>query len=209
MEYIDLMKELRLELAAEYLVMAAMLAEIKSRMLLPRQIEATEEEDPRAELIRRLQEYERIKQAAQDIDEIPRELRDTFPVDVLQAEYVQEQRLPDVNLKEMLQALQDVLRRVEMNAHHAIAREPLSIRERMSRILSTLSVDDFMPFSSFFDVGEGRSGVVVTFIAILELLKQRTIEIVQAQAFAPIYVKPAVTAQGDESDESEETKEHY
>lgn len=204
MEYIELMQEMRLELAAEYLVMAAMLAEIKSRMLLPRPVEDSEEEDPRSELIRRLQEYERIKHAAQDLDELPREQRNTFPVDVLQAEYVEEKRVPDVDLKDLFSAIKEVMRRVEMNAHHAIAREPLSIRERMTRILSTLSVDDFMPFSSFFDAEEGRSGVVVTFVAILELLKQRTIEIVQSQSFATIYVKPAVAIAGDKPDESEE-----
>lgn len=191
MEYIELMTELRLELAAEYLVMAAMLAEIKSRMLLPRPVENAEEDDPRAELIRRLQEYERIKKAAQDIDDLPRDQRDTFQLDVLQSEYVQECKLPDVRLNELLRALQDVLRRADMNAHHAISREPLSIRERMTRILSTLSVDDFVPFSSMFDSSEGRRGVIVTFIAVLELLKQRAIEIVQAQVFAPIYIKPA------------------
>ena len=191
MEYIDLMQELRLELAAEYLVMAAMLAEIKSRMLLPRPVESTEEEDPRAELIRRLQEYERFKKAAEDIDELPRMERDIQEVKILQTEIVQEDKLPQVEMKDLLTALQQVLRRAEVYASHAIQREPLSLRERMTSVLNSLSVDDFVEFTSLFDKNEGRSGVVVTFIAILELLKEQVIEIVQSGVYAPIYVKPA------------------
>ena len=191
MEYIDLMQELRLELAAEYLVMAAMLAEIKSRMLLPRPVESTEEEDPRAELIRRLQEYERFKKAAEDIDELPRMERDIQEVKIIQTEIVQEDKLPQVEMKDLLTALQQVLRRAEVYASHAIQREPLSLRERMTSVLNSLSVDDFVEFTSLFDKNEGRSGVVVTFIAILELLKEQVIEIVQSGVYAPIYVKPA------------------
>ena len=205
MEYIELMKELRLELAAEYLVMAAMLAEIKSRMLLPRPVEATEEEDPRAELIRRLQEYERFKQAAEDISEIPRMERDMQEVSILQTEVVEEKKLPQVEIKDLIHALHQVLRRAEMYATHAIQREPLSVRERMTQILNNLSVDDFVEFGSLFNIKEeGRSGIIVTFIAILELLKEQVIEIVQSEIYAPIYIKPAghsPAVEGERSDE--------
>ena len=191
MEYIDLMKDLRLELAAEYLVMAAMLAEIKSRMLLPRPVEEGEEDDPRAELIRRLQEYERFKKAAEDIEEIPRIERDFEEINVMQTEVVEEKKLPQVEMKDLMHALAHVLRRAEIYAAHEIQHEPLSIRERMTQVLSTLSVDDFVEFSSLFTKEEGRAGVIVTFIAILELLKEHVIDIVQAEAYGPIYVKPA------------------
>ena len=203
MEYIELMKELRLELAAEYLVMAAMLAEIKSRMLLPRPVETTEEEDPRAELIRRLQEYERFKQAAENMNELPRMERDMQELSVLQTEIVEEKKLPQVEIKDLVHALQQVMRRVEMYASHAIQREPLSVRERMTHILNSLSVDDFVEFGSLFSKEEGRGGVIVTFIAILELLKEQVVEIVQSEVYAPIYVKPAGQAAvvGENSDE--------
>ena len=194
MEYIELMREMRLELAAEYLVMAAMLAEIKSRMLLPRPVEEDDEDDPRAELIRRLQEYERFKQAAEDLDEIPRMQRDIQEINVIQTEVVTEEKLPQVDLKDLMHALNDVLKRAEANAAHEIKQEPLSLRERMTQVLSALSVDDFVEFSSLFTKDEGRDGVIVTFIAILELLKERVIEIVQSEVFAPIYVKPASQA---------------
>ena len=191
MEYIELMKDLRLELAAEYLVMAAMLAEIKSRMLLPRPVEEGEEDDPRAELIRRLQEYERFKKAAEDIEELPRVERDILEINVIQTEVVVEEKLPQVDMKDLMHALQQVLRRSEMYAAHEIQQEPLSLRERMTQVLSSLAVDDFVEFSSLFTAAEGRDGAIVTFIAILELLKDRVIEIVQSEVFAPIYVKPA------------------
>ncbi len=190
-EYVELMKEMRLELAAEYLVMAAMLAEIKSRMLLPRPVEDADEEDPRAELIRRLQEYERFKQAAEDIDGLPRMERDIHEINVIQTEVVVEEKLPQVDLKDLMHALNEVLKRAEMYASHEIQQEPLSLRERMTQVLSSLAVDDFIEFSSLFTKEEGRDGVIVTFIAILELLKERVIEIVQSEMFAPIYVKPA------------------
>lgn len=190
-EYVELMKEMRLELAAEYLVMAAMLAEIKSRMLLPRPVEDADEEDPRAELIRRLQEYVRFKQAAEDIDGLPRMERDIHEINVIQTEVVVEEKLPQVDLKDLMHALNEVLKRAEMYASHEIQQEPLSLRERMTQVLSSLAVDDFIEFSSLFTKEEGRDGVIVTFIAILELLKERVIEIVQSEMFAPIYVKPA------------------
>jgi len=191
-EYIDLMKEMRLELAAEYLVMAAMLAEIKSRMLLPRPVEEEDEDDPRAELIRRLQEYERFKKAAEEVNEMPRMHREIFPVSVIQSEYEYERPQPTVEMKDVLIAFQEVLRRAQMFASHHIQREPLSVRERMSRVLSMLNVDDFVEFRQFFDAEEGRGGVIVTFLALLELIKGHVIELVQSEPFAPIYVKPAV-----------------
>ena len=192
MEYIELMKEMRLELAAEYLVMAAMLAEIKSRMLLPRPVEDEEEEDPRAELIRRLQEYERFKKVAEDINELPRMYRDTFEVSIIQAEYEHERPQPTVDLKDVLFAFREVVQRAQMFASHHIQREPLSVRERMSRVLSVLNVEDFVEFNRLFDIEEGRGGVIVTFLALLELIKDHVIELVQSEPFAPIYVKPAV-----------------
>ncbi len=194
MEYIELMREMRLELAAEYLVMAAMLAEIKSRMLLPRPVEENDEEDPRAELIRRLQEYEQFKQAAEDIDNLPRVERDIQEIRVIQTEVVTEEKLPQVDLKDLMHALNEVLKRAENYASHEIQQEPLSLIERMTQILSSLSVDDFVEFGSLFTKEEGRDGAIVTFIAILELLKDRSIEIVQSEIFAPIYVKPATQA---------------
>jgi segregation and condensation protein A len=192
MEYVDLMKELRLELAAEYLVMAAMLAEIKSKMLLPRQDdEEAEEDDPRAELIRRLQEYERYKQAAEDLDELPRLERDQFQVEAEMQHKKQEQKLPDVDLREMLLALKDVLHRADMFSSHHVQMEPLSVRERMSLVLGAINSESFTDFADLFDVEEGRMGVVVTFLSILELIKDGLIVLVQVDAFGPIHVKAA------------------
>jgi len=190
MSYIDMMTDLRLELAAEYLVMAAMLAEIKSRMLLPRPHEDEEEgEDPRAELIRRLQEYERFKQAAEDLNALPQLGRDVYPVRAELVARHSEQKHPDVDLRELLHALRDVMHRADMFSSHHVTREPLSLRERMSRVLETLKADQFTDFSALFDISEGRQGVVVTFMAVLELIKQSLIELVQAEPFAPIHVK--------------------
>lgn len=192
MEYIGLMKGLRLELAAEYLVMAAMLAEIKSRMLLPQPIAEEDEEDPRSELIRRLQEYERFKKVSEQIDELPRMYRDTFGTSVMQSEYQYERPRPSVGLKELLFAFSEITQRARMFASHRIQYEQLSVRERMSRILGVLKVEDFVDFQTLFVVEEGRGGVIVTFLALLELLKNHVIELVQSKPFAPIYVKPAV-----------------
>jgi segregation and condensation protein A len=190
MQYIEVMTELQLDLAGEYLVMAATLAEIKSRMLLPRAAPQGEglEEDPRAELIRRLQEYERFKQAAMELDELPRLERDTW---IGSAEFNDRQVvrvLPDITLKELLIAFRDVAVRSEMFAHHHIHREPLSVRARMSDILSGLKPEVFTEFTQLFQQDEGRMGVAVTFIAILELKREGLIEIVQNEAFAPIHV---------------------
>ncbi len=189
-EYIELMQDLRLELAAEYLVMAAMLAEIKSRMLLPRvEVDDEEEIDPRAELIRRLQEYERFKQAAEDIHAMPQLGKDVHPVEVAAPYKHVEQEPPDVDLKEILLALKDVLHRADMFTSHQVSAESLSLRERMSQVLEAVNGDVFRNFTDLFDLSEGREGVVVTFMAVLELIKQQLIELVQAEAFAPIHVK--------------------
>lgn len=189
-EYIDIMQALELELAADYLVMAASLAEIKSRMLLPRPaIEEAEECDPRAELVRRLQTYERFKKAAQALDELPRWERDIFPVQVELPPIDKVKPEPSVTLPDLLEALRDILQRAQLFAHHHIKKEPLSIRERMSRILSVVKAEEYTQFHSLFTVEEGRSGVVVTLIAILELLRHATIELVQAEPFSPIYIK--------------------
>lgn len=189
-KYVEMMQDFQFELAAEYLVMAAMLAEIKSRMLLPRP-EAIEEEesDPRAELIRRLQEYERFKKAAMDIDELPRMGRDVYPVSS-DIDYSTPTQEPDVSMKELMLALKDVMTRAEMFTHHNIERETLSVRERMSIVLERLSKEGFTRFSTLFSYEEGKSGVVVTFLAILELSKQRMLEIVQTETYGAIHVKP-------------------
>lgn len=190
MEYIDLMQEMRLELAAEYLVMAAMLAEIKSRLLLPRSAEAEgDEDDPRAELVRRLQEYERYKQAAEDLDALPQVGRDVFPASAQAPDRQATRSVPDVDLKEILLAFRDVMKRAEMFTHHHIQMEPLSVRERMSNVLSQVTADNFTDFHSLFKPEEGRMGVVVTLLAILELIKESLLELIQADAFGRIYVK--------------------
>jgi segregation and condensation protein A len=191
MGYIDLMQELRLELAAEYLVMAAMLAEIKSRMLLPRPMNGEGEEvDPRAELVRRLQQYEVFRVAAEDIDKLPRVGRDLHLV-LVENKHRPKRPEPSVSLFELLDAFKQIMVRAELYRRHRVMREPLSVRERMTRILSTVSVDSFVEFESLFDIKEGRMGLVVTFIAILELLKEAAIVMVQQEPFAPIHIKAA------------------
>lgn len=190
MEYVDLMRELQFELAAEYLLMAAMLAEIKSRMLLPRNEEAPEEEeDPRAELVRRLQEYERYKQAALDLDTIPREGRDVFNASAVAPDLKLERPLPDVDLQSVLMAFKEIMQRAKLVEKHHVQRETLSIRERMGTILGRISSESFTDFKSLFDPKEGRMGVVVTFLATLELLKQALIEVVQKEPFSPLHIK--------------------
>lgn len=190
--YIQLMGELNLELAAEYLVMAALLAEIKSRMLLPRQSEQDDDEDdPRATLIRRLQEYECIKAAAEEMDFLPRVERDIFAVDIDISTLDIAQQLPDIQLRDMLLAFQDVLKRVDQFSHHQITKEALSVRERMATILANLKGKDSLLFSQLFIRKEGRSGVVVSFLAILELGKEGLIEIIQSEPFTEIRVRSA------------------
>jgi len=207
-QYIELMKELQLELAGEYLVMAAMLAEIKSRMLLPRPMDAEEEEaDPRAELIRRLQEYERYKQAAERIDNLPQAERDYYLLSADIGEKPVVTRLPDMTLRELLLAFKDVLHRAEMLAHLQVRREPLSVRQRMSEVLSRLQTGGFQEFQDLFDLSEGRMGITVTFLALLELLKESLIELVQTEPFAPIYVRVPTAAEplrvGSSADEQQ------
>lgn len=191
--YVEMMNALQFELAAEYLVMAAMLAEIKSRMLLPRSAEEVEEEeDPRAQLIRRLQEYERFKKAAEDIDALPRSGRDVFQASAQAPDRNVSRPDPEVDLKEILLALSEVLRRADMYESHHVEKERLSTRERMAQVLDKLQGSQFLPFVSLFTVQEGRLGVVVTFLAVMELIKESLVEIVQNESFGPIHVKARI-----------------
>ena len=197
MEYINLINELQFELAAEYLVMAAVLTEIKSRMLLPRQEDTQEDEtDPRAELIRKLQEYERFKEAAIDINHMPRMNRDFWVASAEAPESDKPRPMPQVELQEMLVELARVLKRAENFASHHVALEPLSTRERMSDILEKVNQANgqFVPFLSLFSIEEGRSGVVVTFIAMMELLKESLLDIVQTEPYSLIHVRIAGVA---------------
>ena len=191
MRYIELMQVLQLELAGEYLLMAATLAEVKSRMLLPRMgaEQTSDEADPRAELVRRLQEYERFKRAAEGIDRMPRLERDVW---VASAEIMDRKivRLPpQVSLQEMLLAFQEVLSRSDMFAHHHVQREPLSVRQRMTEVLAALTETAFVDFVRLFRAAEGRRGVTVTFVAVLELLREGLIELVQSEAYGPLHVR--------------------
>jgi segregation and condensation protein A len=190
MAYIGMLEELQFELAAEYLVMAAILAEIKSRMLLPRPSgDEEEEEDPRAELVRRLQEYERFKQAAEDLDDLPRQDRDFMLAEAYVAERTVIQVPPEVDLQDMLAALRDVLHRAELYSHHFVQMEPLSVRERMTAIIDRLRESPYLEFHRFFTVQEGRMGVVVTFLALMELTRERIVDIIQNKPLGQIYVK--------------------
>lgn len=190
--YIDLMSDMQFELAGEYLVMAATLAEIKSRMLLPRSMqEDTDEDDPRAELVRRLQEYERFKQAAEDLNALERLERDVLPAGAEATERKIVTTLPDVTLKEVLIAFKEAIERAEMFAHLHVQREPLSVRERMSAILVALKGEKYANFSDLFDSAEGRMGVTVTFLAMLELLREALIEVVQNEPYGPLHVRTA------------------
>lgn len=188
--YIELMEKMSIELAAEYLVMAALLAEIKSRMLLPKPPNAEEdEEDPRAYLIRKLQEYEAIKKVAEKLDFLPRDERDTFQVLVEAAIVNQAKPLPDVEFKELLLAFQAVLKRTEQLTHHQISKEPLSVRERMAAILEKLNRSDSLAFAALFTRSEGKIGVVVSFLAILELSKEGIVDIFQSESSGIIHIK--------------------
>jgi chromatin segregation and condensation protein Rec8/ScpA/Scc1 (kleisin family) len=191
MRYIEMMQVLQLELAGEYLLMAATLAEVKSRMLLPRVSteDASDEADPRAELVRRLQEYERFKRAAEGIDRMPRLERDTWVASAELADRKVVRIPPQVTLQEMLSAFQDVLSRSDMFAHHHVQREPLSVRQRMADVLIALQTNAFVDFVRLFTPEEGRRGVTVTFVAILELLREGLIELVQSEAYAPLHVR--------------------
>ena len=197
MKYIELMQDLQLELAGEYMVMAATLAEIKSRMLLPRPATQGDgsDEDPRAELVRRLQEYERFKRAAAEIDSLPRLERDVWPTTAELKDRAPAHAMPQIALQEMLIAFKEVVARSEMFAHHHIQRERLSVGERMSDILAQLEgASGFVPFLELFRPEEGRMGVTVTFAAVLELMREGLIEIVQAEAYGPLHVRAASPA---------------
>ena len=195
-DYIDLMHALRLELAAEYLVMAAILAEIKSRLLLPRPPSdvAGDESDPRAELVRRLQEYERYKRAAEDLNALPRVERDTSVAHADAGERSVTRVPPAVDLRELLLALKDVLRRAELSGAVAVQRDALSIRERMSDLLRLIEDGAFHAFTEIFKPEQGRLGIVVSFIAMLELIKEGLLDVLQEQPLAPIYLKACSAA---------------
>lgn len=190
MGYVEAMRARRLELAAEYLVMAAMLIEIKSRMLLPRpeKMEEGEDTDPRAELVRRLLEYEQTRQAARTLERMPQSGRDFQPVSVW-IEKLAVQRLPQVRPEDLSAAWGDIVRRASMTRHHRISRQELSVREHMSRILKTLREHHYSPFAELFARSGGRAELVVTFLAILELVRERLVEIVQTAPFAPIHAR--------------------
>lgn len=190
LEYIALMKSLKIELAAEYLLMAAILAEIKSRLLLPKNKEQEDiEEDPRAELIRRLQEYELFQAGANYLDELPRIERDNFSLEVMDCDNLSiKKEWPEVSFDELILAFKSVLKQSENTRHHKIERESLSIRQRMAEILTKLSPEQFVLFTSLFELKEGRQGLVVTFIAALELVKQSMLTLVQTEAYGPIHV---------------------
>tara|TARA_B100001750_G_scaffold233917_1_gene234671 strand:- start:217 stop:1083 length:867 start_codon:yes stop_codon:yes gene_type:complete len=187
--YINLMKELELELAGEYLLMAAMLAEIKSKMLLPLFEEVEDEEDPRAELVRRLLEYERYRTASEELNKLQRLERDIFITGVESSHLAQPIELPEIALQELMLSFQEVLKRAEMFTSLHLLKEPLSVRERMATILEKLKNKDFIDFTDLFDLEEQKTGLVVTFLAILELMKESLIEIVQTKAFGVIHVK--------------------
>jgi len=188
LQYVDLMQEFNLDLAAEYLLMAAMLMEIKSRLLLPSTQENEQESDPRAQLVQQLREYAQYKQAAQDLDALPRMERDIFLAAVERPNIPKEIIVPDISWSAMLEAMRDVMERASLFTSHQIMREPLSVRERMSLILEQLKITQTIDFMSFFTLEEGRAGVVVTLLAILELAKESLIQIVQPQPFEMIQV---------------------
>ena len=191
-DYINLMIELELELAGEYLLMAAMLAEIKSRLLLPIFEEIEDEEDPRAELVRRLLEYERYRKVSEEINELDRVERDIYPSSVETAQFEQPLVLPDIQLKELVISFQEVLKKAEMFSTLHFTKEPLSVKERMIKILEKIENEDFVRFEDLFDLKEQKIGLVVTFLAILELMKELLIEIVQAEEFGTIHVKTLI-----------------
>ena len=191
--YINLMKELELELAGEYLLMAAMLAEIKSKMLLPLFEEIEDDEDPRAELVRRLLEYERYRSVSEELNKLQRLERDIFITGVESSHLAKPIELPEIALQELMVSFQEVLKRAEMFTSLHLLKEPLSVRERMSTILEKLKSKDFLDFTELFDFEEHKTGLVVTFHAILELMKESLIEIVQAKDFGVIHVKALIS----------------
>ena len=203
MEYIELMRNLRLELAAEYLVMAATLAEIKSRLLLPRPALEAVESDPRMDLVRRLQEYERFKTAAENLDGLPRVGREISLAQARPEKIETTVVLPVPHVRELLEAFRDAMQRAEMFTRHHVAREPLSVRERMTRILARVSAGTGAQFSEIVDPAEGRMGVVVCLLAVLELVKGAMVELSQDAPFAPLLIQVARARQAEPAIESE------
>ncbi len=190
LDYVEMMRAKNLELAAEYLVMAAMLIEIKSRMLLPRPAVVDEEEDPRAELVRRLLEYEQMKKAAQQLDALPQVGRDVLAISVL-IERTALERLPDVHPRDLAEAWRTLLFRARMTKHHRVSREELSVREHMSQILRQLKESRVLEFTELFDPSLGIAVLVVTFLALLELAREMLIDVTQSEGYAPIYIRIA------------------
>jgi segregation and condensation protein A len=190
LDYVEMMRSKNLELAAEYLVMAAMLIEIKSRMLLPRPAAVEEEDDPRAELVRRLLEYEQMKKAAQQLDALPQVGRDVLAISVL-VERTALERLPEVHPRDLAEAWRTLLFRARMSQHHRVSREELSVREHMSQILRRLKESRVLEFGELFDPSRGVSVLVVTFLALLELAREMLIDVTQSEGFAPIYIRIA------------------
>ena len=188
-EYIKMMESMDFELASDYLVMASTLAEIKSRMLLPDDNEDDDEEDPRANLVRRLLEYEKYKNLSSDIDSISRVDRDTFLASGIITVFKKKETEPTIKISQLEEAFKEVLRRSDILATHEIQAEPLSVRDRMSNILNDLKTNKTIGFVEFFDVSEGRMGVIVTFLAILELVKESLIDILQNESYSAIYLK--------------------
>lgn len=199
MAYVEVMRHQNLDLAAEYLVMAALLAEIKSRLLLPQRENVADEDDPRAELIRRLQEYERFKQAAEDVEELPRAERDFLPLVIAPNISKKDIPLPDIELDEVLRIFNEVLSRLDLKIHHQIKRETISVRARMTQVLDRMRGKEFVSFEQLLIEDQGRLGIVVTFLAVLELLKSRVIDLVQVEPYSPIHIK-AVTASTEAND---------
>ncbi|MEZ9200108.1 ScpA family protein [Shewanella sp. 10N.286.54.B9] len=191
LEYVNLLQGAKVELAADYLVMAATLAEIKSRLLLPKpDVEHEDEEDPRAQLIRQLKAYEVIKDAQEKLDVLPRMERDIFQAKAVPAANIKPELLPpEVSLTEIARAFSSVLKRIEATESHHVVREVLSTRERMTQILAKLNAQTYLPFEALFDFEEGRSGVVVSFLALMELVKELLVELVQAEPFSTIHVR--------------------
>ena len=188
-EYINMMQELEFELASDYLVMAATLAEIKSRMLVPNEIEDEEEDDPRANLIKRLLEYQKYKDLSVKIDEVPRLNRDTFVISGILANFKRKETMPTIKMSQLQEAFHEVLKRAEINASHNIQTETLSVRERMSKILDEINKQETISFIDCFNFNEGKMGAIVTFLAILEMVKENLIDIIQNEDFSMIYLQ--------------------
>ena len=187
--YINMMQQMQFELASDYLVMASTLAEIKSKMLVPNDIEEEDEEDPRANLIKRLMEYQKYKDLSEKLDVIPRRNRDTFVISGIMTNFNKTDNLPRLKLDQLEAAFQDVLKRAEIYASHTIESETLSVRERMSSILININKNGTIKFTECFTYSEGRMGAIVTFLAILEMVKESLIDIIQNEDFSIIYLQ--------------------